>query len=132
MDLHDSEIGEAVVRGMQEAQAAAKKESRRGDDEWQNGTVNPERQACARARSNGRNISRSEPALRILSRVSAEMSEEARRPTHKGPVSFFPKLRCCDSGACHNNPLAVIRHVFSAMCWAAFFLPSSVSPSKSK
>ena len=36
---------------MQKAQAAAQQESRRGDDEGQNRTVNSERQACARARS---------------------------------------------------------------------------------
>src|SRR5215471_9035305 len=45
VDLH-SEIGEAVVRRMEKAQAATEQESRRSDDEGQNGTVNPERQAC--------------------------------------------------------------------------------------
>src|SRR5215470_14236660 len=35
MDLYHSEIGEAVVCGMQEAQAMAEQESRRSDDEGQ-------------------------------------------------------------------------------------------------
>jgi hypothetical protein len=47
VDLHHSEIGEAVVRGMQETQTAAEQESRRGDDEGQNSAVNPERSVHA-------------------------------------------------------------------------------------
>ena len=61
VDLHHSEIGEAVVCGMQKAQAAAKEESRRGNDEGQNSTVNPERQACARARSQVQHVPQARP-----------------------------------------------------------------------
>ena len=56
MDLRHSEIDEAVVCRMQKAQAAAEEESCRGDDEGQDGTVNPERQACARTRGQVKHI----------------------------------------------------------------------------
>src|SRR5215469_6823596 len=56
VDLHHSEIGEAVVCGMQESQAATEQESSGDDDEGQNCTMNAERQACALARSQVQHI----------------------------------------------------------------------------